>query len=117
MRPIIFVMALLTCGWNIGVAQAKECPYWGTIGAFLGVGKSCGFIKGSIEEIRAVIPVMAKDGEWECTASDLSNMQGEISNGANYDRYDNHYQICSSLDEYRPSYKKIDNLIDAMSGK
>lgn len=79
-------------------ASAAECPNW-EFGTAIGLAKSCGMTRASEKDLRATIPVLAKTAKRDCSPAHLSNMQGAISDGMNYDRYDNHFELCGSLDQ------------------
>ena len=42
-------------------------------------------------------------------------MRGAISDGMNYDRYDNHFELCGSMDHLKGFFKKLDTLAGTLS--
>lgn len=108
----------LALSFSLGVtgAHAAECPNW-EMGTVIGLAKSCGMLKASEDQLRATIPVMAEVAKWECTTSELSNMRGAISDGMNYDRYDNHFELCGNLDHLKGFLLTIDTLAETLGSQ
>ena len=112
MRTLLCVAALILSVTSLD-SSAAECPNW-ELGTAIGLGKSCNLLKASESELRATIPVLAENHNWDCSPSDLSNMIGAISDGMNYDRYDNHFELCGNLDQHKIFFIGIDALADAL---
>ncbi|MBT6313578.1 MAG: hypothetical protein HOJ21_10280 [Alphaproteobacteria bacterium] len=104
----------LTFSLGVTNAQAAECPNW-ELGTAIGLAKSCGMLKASEDQLRSSISVMANALKWECSPSELGNMRGAISDGMNYDRYDNHFELCGSMDHLKGFFKKLDTLAGTLS--
>lgn len=110
MRHIAILTTAAFAAATLAVADANaelKCPKNPSgYGIAIGLAKSCNMIHAPLEDVVAALATL----DWDCAQSDLRSLVNGIREGVNYDRYDNHWELCGDMDQYRPIFEKIDTL-------
>ena len=93
-------------------SAAKEPPYWGDLGNFVGFGMACDVIQDRQEMYENCFGKAARALDWDVDDSYIRNFLGQMRLMSSEDRYDNQLEVCGSVDRMKDNLIAFDQLVE-----
>lgn len=91
---------------------AKEPPYWGDLGSVIGFGMACDAIRHRQEMYRSCFGKAARAMGWDVDDAYIGKFLGQMQLMSVEDRYDNHLEICGSVDRMKDQIVAFDRRVE-----
>lgn len=93
-------------------AEAEEPPYWGDLGSLIGFGMACDAIRHRQEMYRSCFGKAARAIGWNVDDAYIGKFLGQMQLMSVEDRYDNHQEICGSVDRLKDQIVAFDRHVE-----
>ena len=92
--------------------QAKEPPYWGDLGSLIGFGMACDAIQDRREMYQNCLEKASRAIGWDVDDAYIRKVLAQMHLMSAEDRYDNHQEICGSIDRMKDQIVAFDRHVE-----